>query len=72
MMQRLYRPEDDRYCPAASQIDTETQQALQPIFDRWIEAGYSARDIASVVMHAVFELELAAILDWGDRWQTSG
>jgi len=61
---RLY-DENDRYTDDTGNLDSEVTRALKPIFDKYIKTGYSFRDIAHVMIHAVFGLEMETILTEG-------
>ena len=46
-MKDFYRDDGRRsYTEDALRCDNEVRAALRPIFDRWIEEGYSHREIA--------------------------
>jgi hypothetical protein len=40
----------------------EVVNALRPIFAKWVELGYSAREIAHVAMHELILSESSAII----------
>jgi len=60
-MKKMFNDED-RYGVAAGQIDEQTNAALKTIFKFWFDEGYSARDIAHVMLLAVHDLELESVL----------
>jgi len=58
---KLY-DENDKYTNDSGNLDREVTEALKPIFEKYVEAGYSFRDISHVTLHAVFGLEMEVIL----------
>jgi hypothetical protein len=55
--------ESGQYTEESSQLDIEVYQALFPILSKWVDAGYSPREIAHVMEHSVFDLELNEMMD---------
>jgi hypothetical protein len=56
--------EDERYSPAANDLDREINEAVASIMARYIESGYSIRDVEYIAMGAVREVALSALLNW--------
>lgn len=44
-------------------IDDAFAKAIRPIFLKFMEEGYSPRELSHLAMHAVFEIELGEILE---------
>jgi hypothetical protein len=61
-MKSLYR-EIFRYTDDADRLDYSVMQLLRPIFDIYVKAGYSPREISHLIMGTITELELSAVLD---------
>jgi hypothetical protein len=59
----LYNEKDDTYSEVALKLDTEAQDAIQPIFDKYVELGYSFRQISHVILSTVWECELTNIFN---------
>jgi hypothetical protein len=55
--------ESGQYTELASDIDFQTGQLIRPLFEDWMKVGYSPRDIAHVLIHAVMGVELEQMLD---------
>ena len=62
-MKGLYNEKDDTYSEIAFKLDAEAQKAIQPIFDKYVELGYSFRQISHVILSAVWECELTNIFN---------
>ena len=64
-MKSLYN-EDHRYTytKPAEALDMATFQAINPLFMKWAEDGYSPREIAHIMQAAINEMELNTIIDW--------
>ena len=60
-MVRLF-DENERYTQAALDLDAETAKAVQVIFDRYVTAGYSVRDVSFLMQKAINELELTEMV----------
>lgn len=60
-MDSLYR-EDGRYTANASVLDEDTTKLLTPVFKKFLNAGYSPREISHIMSSAISMLELEAIL----------
>jgi len=55
-----------RYTPEAFKIDEEAYPTVKAIFDRWIEQGYSPREISHILQACVVDYELYSVLDFRD------
>jgi len=55
-----------RYTVEAFQLDQEAAEALLPLFNKWLAAGATPREIAHVLAGTVHELELTAVFSWND------
>lgn len=53
-MKSLYT-KDARYTDVGMQVDREISTAVDPIIRRWVEAGYSPRDIQNVAYGAILD-----------------
>lgn len=51
-----------KYGLAAQVLDERTIDALKPLFDQYVEAGHSPREISQIMQSCVNMLELEAIL----------
>lgn len=54
---------NDRYEERAMLLDSEIAKALRPIFKKYIDQGYSIREIAAIASHTVLDLECDYVLD---------
>jgi hypothetical protein len=54
--------EDSRYTEDALKLDREINDALMDIFRKWIDKGYSVREIGHIVGLAVWDVELHYVL----------
>lgn len=52
-----------QYTEEALELDSETCQALMPIFKKWLDIGFNPRMIAHVMLHATFGVELGEMLE---------
>jgi hypothetical protein len=63
--------ESGQYTDLASDIDFQTSQLIRPLFEGWMKVGYSPRDIAHIMLHAVMAVELeqmmAIMYDWDTK-----
>lgn len=50
------------YTELANQIDQEAHNALRPIFEKWLDAGCSPRELSYVITRAAIDIELMEIL----------
>ena len=62
-MKSLYN-EDHRYTKAGEALDRATFQAVNSLFMKWAEDGYSPREIAHIMQGAINEMELSTIIGW--------
>lgn len=64
-MDNLYS-EDKRetYNAVGDALDKEAGALIRPLFKKYHDAGYSARQISHIIMGAAFEIELETLLDW--------
>lgn len=53
----------DHYTNQTNHIGGEFQRAIFPLFTKYVEQGYSIRQLSHLVMNEVFECELLAMLD---------
>lgn len=60
-MKNLY-DENDRYTPDAQKLDDEAGNLIFPLMQKYINLGYSAREIAHVVCSSVGLIECELIL----------
>ena len=61
-MKKSLFDENNRYTPNAIAIDGEANAVLTPIFQKYLNMGYSPQEIAHIMSRAVLENELAALL----------
>lgn len=61
MSKSLFK-DDLTYTEAAETLSTRVHNALEPLFDRLIEAGYSPREILSIVVESAHNLSTSKIL----------
>lgn len=54
--------EDCRHTDDADSLHYETVNALRSIFDKYLELGYSPREISHIMQSTVYDFELAAVL----------
>lgn len=50
------------YTDIGRQIDNEFAQALHPIFTRWLDLGYSPREVGYLATRAAMDVECQEIL----------
>jgi hypothetical protein len=55
---------DHRYTQAATNLADDGAAAIFVLFQKYIEQGYSPREISIVLMHEVMEQELLAVLGY--------
>ncbi len=60
-MNSLYDKEH-RYTAEATSFSNEVDMALRPIFKKWAELGYSARELSHIAMASCWDQELDFIL----------
>lgn len=65
-MSKSYFGEGFRYQPKGNSLHVLVHNALSPIYQEQIAQGYSPREIAHVIHHTVFDLEMESILDSRD------
>ena len=58
----LFNEKYDSYNEDGNILDSQTCKAIDPIFKKWVEKGYSLRDISHIVLQAVMTLECEHIL----------
>jgi hypothetical protein len=56
---------NDNYTEAALALVGEIARAIGPIFKKYIDLGFSIRDIGHVALHAVASEEYSQIFGWG-------
>jgi len=54
--------ETEHYTEEGLALDVELQQALMPILEKWLKAGYSKRQIQLMVQSSAFEAGLNIIV----------
>jgi hypothetical protein len=52
-MKKLFHPKWHSYNEKASELDEEVRKVMEPIIDKWLNDGYSPRDIESIIHSAV-------------------
>jgi hypothetical protein len=58
MKKNLYHEKDETYLESAHELENETTEAIQSIFDEYVRLGYSIRQISHVMSSAVLQCEL--------------
>lgn len=48
-MKTLFHPKWFSYNEKAAKLDEEVHKAIEPIVEKWIDAGYSPREIESIM-----------------------
>lgn len=61
-MKSLYT-ESHRYTDQALILGTETSNALTDLFKKYIDLGYSPREIAHLMQQEITDIELNTVLD---------
>ena len=61
-MLSLYRLEDQKLTEAACDLDEAATSCVSYLFRQYIAQGYPAREISHVILSAVFDLEIRAVL----------
>src|SRR5260221_2035736 len=61
-MSSLYRSEDQRYTEAACDLSEVTGNCVSYLFREYIQKGYPPREISHVIISAVFDIELRAVV----------
>jgi hypothetical protein len=51
-VKRLFK-DDDRYSPEATQLVDETHDMVKPLFEKWVQQGYSVRDISYIMQATI-------------------
>ena len=59
-MKRLYN-DDSTHTNAARALDAEACALLNPLYERYLELGYTSHEITSVLIGAVFGVELGDV-----------
>jgi hypothetical protein len=54
---------NERYTQESVQIADEFHHAIRPVFDKWVAAGYSIRQLSHLFFSEVWEQELIHILE---------
>lgn len=54
-----------RYTNTAANLDAEANSVIKPIFDRYVDIGYSPREISCILSNMVNDLECEAVLSKG-------
>jgi hypothetical protein len=50
MSKTLFHPKWHSYNKKASELDEEVRKAIEPIIEKWIDDGYSPREMESIMM----------------------
>lgn len=61
-MSSLYRLEDQKLTEAACDLDEAATSCVSYLFRQYIAQGYPAREISHVILSAVFDVEIRAVL----------
>jgi hypothetical protein len=59
------------YSDRAKQLDRELRQFLQPIYEEFLEEGYSPQEVTALVVHAAVAAEKKLVAKWMEAKQTS-
>lgn len=65
MAEKLF-DDEEKYTEPGLSLDREAGEALRSVFEKYVRAGFSVRDISHIVHGAVTDLELTILLDWND------
>jgi hypothetical protein len=71
MKKNLFNQETERYNEHGVELAEEIQAALDPIFDKYAQQGFSIRETELVAHNTVNEISLSRIL-WGQHNQDKG
>lgn len=52
------------YCDRAHDLDRELRRFLRPIYEEFMEEGYSPREVTAMVIHAAVTAENRLIAEW--------
>jgi len=63
----LFTHDTERLNNAGFTLGAEIHKELSPIFKKWVDAGYSIRDISHVIHNEVTDMELSHVLDLPER-----
>lgn len=61
-MKSMYHEKYYSYLPSAVALDTEVSDILLPVFEKYIDKGYSPREISQVIQVAVGVVECDIII----------
>ena len=60
-MKSLY-DENSRYTQNATELETETYNTFRPIFLKYLNEGFSPREISYTIQNAIRDIELETLL----------
>jgi hypothetical protein len=60
-LKRLF-DSNDKYNNIADEVDSKTMNAIKPIFQYYVDKGYSIRDIANIMSKVILDEELMQLL----------
>lgn len=66
-MQSLYRETDHRYTPEADELDRRAATVIRPLFNEFVQKGFSPREIAHILQGCVTEWELEHVIGWANN-----
>lgn len=56
-MKYLYEPTTRRYTPEAIELHNTVNRVLKPLFQEYIDSGYSYREISHILFHLIADLD---------------
>ena len=62
MKKNLYN-EDETYSPEAFELSSDAAKIIQPLFDKYVNDGYSIRQISQLITTVVWECELMGMFN---------
>lgn len=62
-MKRLFRRNDLEWSEKASSIAIEVEDAVEPIFTKYLEKGYSVRELGLIVLQSCLTVQSRKAMD---------
>jgi len=59
----MFHKEYYSYLPVADNLDDEATKAILPVFEKYVDKGYSPREVSQIIQIAVGMIECQVILD---------
>jgi len=66
-MKSLYHEEYHTYLPRANELDIEVTEILRPVFEKYMEEGYSPREVSQIMGTSIAMIECEYLLDRNNK-----